>query len=60
MKPGPILEECYRVKEEYSAQFKDGQAFFEHLKEIEAEEKQAGKKYAPPAILGIQRHRRTS
>ena len=48
MKPDPILEECYRVKEEYSAQFKDVQAFFEHLKEIEAEEKQAGKKYAPP------------
>ena len=48
MKPDPILEECYRVKEEYSAQFKDVQAFFEHLKEIEAEEKRKGKKYAPP------------
>ena len=48
MKPDPILEECYRIKEEYSAQFKDVQAFFEHLKEIEAEEKRKGKKYAPP------------
>ena len=48
MKPDPILEECYRIKEEYSAQFKDVQAFFEHLKEIEAEEKRKGKKYASP------------
>ncbi len=48
MKPDPILEECYRIKEEYSAQFKDVQAFFEHLKEVEAEEKRKGRKYAPP------------
>ena len=34
----PILEECYRIKEEYSAQFKDVRDLFEHLKEIEAEE----------------------
>ena len=31
MKPDPILEECYRIKEEYSAQFKDVQSFFEHF-----------------------------
>ena len=48
MKPDPILEECYRIKEEYSAQFKDVQAFFEHLKEVETEEKRKGRKYAPP------------
>lgn len=48
MKPDPILEECYRIKEEYSAQFKDVQAFFEHLQEVEAEEKRKGRKYAPP------------
>lgn len=48
MKPDPILEECYRIKEEYNAQFKDLQALFEHLKEVEAEEKRKGKKYAPP------------
>ena len=48
MKPDPILEECYRIKKEYSAQFKDVQTFFEHLKEIEAEEKRKGRKYAPP------------
>ena len=48
MKPDPILEECYRIKEEYSAQFKDVQAFFKHLKEVEAEEKREGRKYAPP------------
>ena len=48
MKPDPILEECYRIKEEYNAQFKDVQALFEHVKEIEAEEKRKGRKYAPP------------
>lgn len=48
MKPDPILEECYRIKEEYNSQFKDVQALFEHLKEIEAEEKRKGRKYAPP------------
>ena len=48
MKPDPILEECYRIKEEYNAQFKDVQALFEHLKEVEAEEKRKGRKYAPP------------
>ena len=48
MKSDPILEECYRIKEEYNSQFKDLQALFEHLKEIEAEEKRKGRKYAPP------------
>jgi len=48
MKPDPTLEECYRIKEEYNAEFKDVQALFEHLKEIEAEEKRKGRKYAPP------------
>lgn len=48
MKSDPILEECYHFKEEYSAQFKDVWDLFEHLKEIEAEEKRKGKKYAPP------------
>ena len=47
MKPDPILEECYRIKEEYNSQFKDVQALFEHLKEVEAEEKRKGRKYAP-------------
>ncbi|RKU06990.1 hypothetical protein C6503_24775 [Candidatus Poribacteria bacterium] len=48
MKPDPILEECYRIKEEYSAQFKDVQSFFEHLKAQEKKRKKAGWKYAPP------------
>ena len=43
MKPDPILEECYRIKEEYNSQFKDVQALFEHLKEVEAEEKRKGR-----------------
>ena len=48
MKPDPILEECYRIKEEYSAQFKDLQSFFEHLKSQEKKRKKGGWKYAPP------------
>ncbi|MCG9134780.1 hypothetical protein J5I95_24240 [Candidatus Poribacteria bacterium] len=48
MKPDPILEECYRIKEEYNSQFKDVQALIEHLKEVEAEERRKGWKYAPP------------
>lgn len=48
MKPDPILEECYRIKEEYSAQFKDVQAFFEHLKAQEKKRKKEGWKYASP------------
>ena len=48
MKPNPILEECYRIKEEYSAQFKDVQSFFEHLKAQEKKRKKEGWKYAPP------------
>ena len=48
MKPDPILEECYRIKEEYSAQFKDVQSFFEHLKAQEKKRKKEGWKYAPP------------
>lgn len=48
MKPDPILEECYRIKEEYSAQFKDVQSFFEHLKAQEEKRKKEGWKYAPP------------
>lgn len=48
MKPDPILEECYRIKEEYSAQFKDVQSFFEHLKVQEKKRKKEGWKYASP------------
>ncbi|RKU24065.1 hypothetical protein C6499_17445, partial [Candidatus Poribacteria bacterium] len=48
MKPDPILEECYRIKEEYSSQFKDVQAFFEHLKSQKKKRKKEGWKYAPP------------
>lgn len=54
MKPDPILEECYRIKEEYSAQFKDVQAFFEHLKTQEKKRKKEGWKYAsPPQYLAF-------
>lgn len=48
MKSASILEECYRIKEEYSAQFKDVQSFFEHLKVQEKKRKKEGWKYAAP------------
>ena len=41
----PILEECYRMKEEYAAQFKSMQELYEHLKRQEKKRKQQGWKY---------------
>ena len=44
----PILEECYRMKEAYAAQFKSMQEFYEHLKAQEKKRKQQGWKYVSP------------
>ncbi|RKU12874.1 hypothetical protein C6501_10225 [Candidatus Poribacteria bacterium] len=41
----PILEECYRIKAEISAQFKTVGEFFSYLKEKEEEDKRNGVKY---------------
>ncbi|MCY4402844.1 MAG: hypothetical protein OXD54_09740 [Candidatus Poribacteria bacterium] len=41
----PILEECYRIKAEISAQFKTLDEFFAYLKAREEEGKRNGKKY---------------
>ena len=44
----PILEECYRMKEEYAAQFKSMQELYEHLKAQEKKRKEQGWKYVSP------------
>lgn len=41
----PILEECYRIKAEISAQFETLEDFFSYLKAKEEEEKRNGVKY---------------
>ncbi len=43
----PILEECYRIKAEISAQFKTPAEFSAYLKALEEEDKQDRKKYVP-------------
>ena len=41
----PILEECYRIKAEISAQFKTQEEFSAYLKALEEEGKRNGRKY---------------
>lgn len=41
----PILEECYRIKAEISAEFKTPAEFSAYLKAIEEEDKHNGIKY---------------
>ena len=43
----PILEECYRIKAEISAQFKTQEEFFAYVKAGEEEDKRNGLKYIP-------------
>ena len=43
----PILEEYYRMKEEFNAQFNSMEELSAYLKEIEKQEKARGKKYKP-------------
>ena len=41
----PILEECYRIKSEISAQFNSMDELYAYLKAIQEEEKRNGVKY---------------
>ena len=41
----PILEECYRIKAEISAQFKTLEEFFAYIRAGEEEDKRNGVKY---------------
>ena len=48
----PILEECYRIKEELSAQFNSVEELSAHLRQVQEEYRQKGMKivsyYVPP------------
>lgn len=44
----PILEECYRIKEELSAQFNSTQELYDYLKANQKKWKALGFKYLPP------------
>ena len=44
----PILEECYRMKEEFAAQFSSMEELSVYLKEIEKREKSRGRKFISP------------
>ncbi len=43
----PILEECYRIKAEISAQFKTPAEFSAYLQALQEEDKRNGVKYVP-------------
>ena len=49
----PILEECYRMKEEFNAQFNSLEELSAHLREVQEECKRKGMKvvsyYVPPS-----------
>ena len=44
----PVLEECYRMKEEFAAQFNSTQELYDYLKANQKKFKALGWKYAPP------------
>lgn len=48
----PILEECYRMKEEFNAQFNSVEELSAHLRQVQEEFRQKGMKvvsyYVPP------------
>ena len=44
----PILEECYRMKEEFAAQFNSAQELYDYLKAEQKKFKALGWKYLPP------------
>ena len=50
-KPDPptdaILEECYRMKADFAAQFNSMEELTAYLKEVNAREKARGRKYIP-------------
>ena len=43
----PILEECYRMKAEFNAQFNSMEELTAYLKKVNAREKARGRKYIP-------------
>ena len=47
----PVLEEIYRMKEEFNAQFNSLEELNAYLKEVNAQEKARGRKYIPAPPL---------
>ncbi|RKU28888.1 hypothetical protein C6499_09755 [Candidatus Poribacteria bacterium] len=43
----PILEECYRMKAEFAAQFNSMEELTAYLRKVNAREKTRGRKYIP-------------
>ena len=46
----PVLEECYRMKAEFAAQFKSAQELYDYLKAEQRKFKALGWKYLPPPL----------
>ncbi|MDE0425851.1 MAG: type II toxin-antitoxin system VapC family toxin [Candidatus Poribacteria bacterium] len=54
----PVLEECYRMKEEFAAQFKSAQELHDYLKAEQKKFKALGWKYLPPSHLGAEANKK--
>ena len=50
----PVLEECYRMKAEFAAQFKSAQELYDYLKAEQKKFKALGWKYLPPPPPGTE------
>ena len=53
----PILEECYRIKAEFSAQFNSIEELYDYLKAKEKEREAQGKVYIDPPPPPAERHK---
>ena len=51
----PVLEECYRMKEEFAAQFNSAQELYDYLKAKQETFKALGWKYLPPPQFQTER-----
>ena len=53
----PILEECYRIKAEFSAQFNSLEELYDYLKAREKEGEAQGRVYIDPPPPPAERHK---
>lgn len=54
----PVLEECYRMKEEFAAQFNSAQELYDYLKAEQKKFKALGWKYLPPPQPRTERNKK--
>ena len=54
----PVLEECYRMKEEFAAQFNSAQELYDYLKAEQKKFKALGWKYLPPPQSRTKRNKK--